>query len=63
MGNKNNIHDNCRRIEGIREETLLVVQILRGAGTENDLARIVNCYYKKQRDGSYKLLFEDDPCK
>lgn len=54
---------NCKRIDDVKEEKMLVITILRGEGTEEDLARHVKQYYQKQEDDSYKLLFEDDPCK
>lgn len=53
----------CKRIDDIKEETLIVITILRGKGTEKDMSRHVKQYYQKQKDGKYRLLFEDDPCK
>ena len=54
---------NCKRIDEVKEEKLLVIKVLRGEGTEENLCRHVNQYYKKQDDGNYLLLFEEDPCK
>lgn len=51
------------RIDEIKEEKMLVIKILRGKGTKQDLCRHVKQYYKKQEDGNYLLLFEDDLCK
>lgn len=57
------MEDNCRRIDDIKEEKLLVITILRGKGTKEDRCRHVKQYYQKQENGMYILLFEDDPCK
>ncbi len=57
------MQDNCRRIDDIREEVLVVITILRGIGTKDDMCRRVKQYYQKQENGCYQLLFEDDPCK
>ncbi|MFQ6794705.1 MAG: hypothetical protein ACLRT4_18260 [Thomasclavelia sp.] len=54
--------NDCKSIDGVKEEKLLVITILRGSGLQGDTARLIDQYYKKQDDGSYKLLFEDDPC-
>lgn len=51
------------RIDEVKEEKLLVIKVLRGKGTPDDLCRHVIQYYKKIDDGNYSLLFEDDPCK
>lgn len=54
---------NCKRIDEVKEEKMLVIKVLRGEGTEENLCRHVDQYYKKQNDGNYLLLFENDPCK
>lgn len=55
--------EEIRRIDEIKEETLLVIKVLRGAGTPNSVLRHVIQYFKRNDDGSYILLFENDPCK
>ena len=50
------------RIDEVKEEKMLVIKILRGKGAKQDLCRHVKQYYKKQEDGNYLLLFEDDQC-
>lgn len=57
------MEEECRGIIGVKEEKLLVIKILRGEGTQRDLCRHVKQYYRKQKDGEYYLLFEEDPCK
>lgn len=54
--------NDCKSIDGVKEEKLLVITVLRDSGLQGDIARLIDQYYKKQDDGSYKLLFEDDPC-
>ena len=51
----------CERVDEVKEESLIVVKVLRGKGTKEDMCRHVHMYYQKQQDGSYKLLFVDDP--
>lgn len=55
--------ESCKRIDDVREETLIVITVLRGAGTEKDMCRHVKRYYQIKDNGKYILLFEDDPCK
>lgn len=52
-----------RRIDGVKKENMLVVTVLKGKGTSDDMCRHVIQYYKEHKDGSYNLLFEEDPCK
>ncbi|MEG0366080.1 MAG: hypothetical protein RR585_04540 [Coprobacillus sp.] len=54
---------NCKRIDEVKEEKLLVIKILRGEGTKDDLCRHVNQYYRRLESGDYIILFEEDPCK
>lgn len=51
-----------RRIDSVKKETLLVIEILKGDGTPIDLCRHVKQYYLEDENGNFKLLFEDDPC-
>lgn len=55
--------EDVRRIDDIKRVSLLVITVLKGKGTENDLCRHVNQYYQEDKNGNFTLLFEDDPCK
>lgn len=49
----------CKRIDGLEVKKVIVLKLLRGEGTEEDMCRIVTQYY----DLEGNFLFEIDPCK
>ena len=36
----------CERVDEVKEETLIVVKVLRGKGTKEDMCRHVHMYYQ-----------------
>ena len=48
----------CERVDNVEERTLLVVTVLRGKGTKEDVCRFVELYYEKDREGNYHFLFD-----
>ena len=50
----------CERVDNVEERTLLVVTVLRGKGTKEDVCRFVELYYEKDREGNYHFLFDKD---
>lgn len=50
----------CERIEKVEERTLFVATVLRGKGTKEDLCRLVELYYEKDKNGNYHFLFDKD---
>jgi hypothetical protein len=50
--------EDCRRVDHITIEQVIVVHVLRGKGTEDDLARPVKKYFNSEGE----FLFEYDPC-
>ena len=63
MVGKNVENRKCERVDNVEERTLLVVTVLRGKGTKEDVCRLVELYYEKDREGNYHLLFYKDPRK
>lgn len=49
----------CKRLDSLKVEKVIVLELLRGEGTEEDMCRTVIQYY----DMEGQLLFEIDPCK
>ena len=47
----------CERVDNVEERTLLVVTVLRGKGTKEDVCRLVELYYEKDREGNYHFLW------
>ena len=52
----------CERVDNVEERTLLVVTVLRGKGTKEDVCRLVELTTKKI-EGNYHFLFDKDPRK
>ena len=50
--------EDCRRLDHVSIEQVIVVRVLRGKGTEDDLSRLVKKYF----DSEGNFLFEYDPC-
>lgn len=63
MVEKNVENRKCERVDNVEERTLLVVTVLRSKGTKEDVCRLVELYYEKDREGNYHLLFDKDPRK
>ena len=49
----------CRRLDSLTVQKVIVIKLLRGEGTEEDMCRIVTQYW----DIESNFLFEIDPCK
>ena len=49
MVEKNVENRKCERVDNVEERTLLVVTVLRGKGTKEDVCRLVELYYEKER--------------
>lgn len=63
MVEKNVENRKCERVDNVEERTLLVVTVLRGKGAKEDVCRLVELYYEKDREGNYHLLLDKDPRK
>lgn len=48
------------RFRGIRKVNVIEILCVRGAGTEDDLARYVHKYYEQRNDGKLEYLFTKD---
>lgn len=57
--NMNEIKFNCKRLESLTVQKVIVIKLLRGEGTKEDMCRIVTQFW--DIEGNY--LFEIDPCK
>lgn len=55
----NEIKFNCKRLESLTVQKVIVIKLLRGEGTKEDMCRIVTQFW--DIEGNY--LFEIDPCK
>lgn len=49
----------CRRLDNLTVQKVIVIKLLRGEGTDEDMYRIVTQYW----DIEGNFLFEIDPCK
>ena len=50
---------NCKRLESLTVQKVIVIKLLRGKGTKEDMCRIVTQFW----DIEGNFLIEIDPCK